>query len=182
MSENELLTSRTKKWITEIVIGCNFCPFAAKEMRRNTIHYEVENSTHTKECLDSFLKECIRLDENKHIETSLLIFSQLFKRFDDYLDLVFRAEKLLKKQGYEGMYQVASFHPLYCFANSPEDDAANFTNRSPYPMLHILREERIEQALLHYPNPEKIPENNIRFARRKGYAYMKMLRDECLKS
>ena len=180
MIENELIISQTKKWITEIVIGCNFCPFAAKEMKRNTIHYEVENRREIKVGLDSFLKECIRLDENKNIETSLLIFPQSFKRFDDYLNLVFRAEKLLKKKGYEGVYQVASFHPLYCFADSSEDDAANFTNRSPYPMLHILREERIEQALLNYPNPEKIPKNNINFAREKGYAYMKMLRDECL--
>lgn len=180
MLENELFIVRTKKWITDVVIGCNFCPFAAKEVKQNTIHYEVENSTEMKECLNSFLRECTRLDENEHIETSLLIFPQSFKRFDDYLNLVLHAENLLRKKDYEGVYQVASFHPLYCFANSPVDDAANFTNRSPYPMLHILREKRIEQALLNFPDPGKIPENNINFAREKGYAYMKLLRDACL--
>lgn len=180
MPQKELVINQTKKWITDIVIGCNFCPFAAKEIKRNTVYYAVEIKVEIKEYLASFLKECIRLDEDENIETTLLIFPQSFKKFDDYLELISRAENLLRKKGYEGIYQVASFHPLYCFANSPMDDAANFTNRSPYPMLHILREERIDKALLHYPNPEKIPENNINFAREKGYAYMKMLRDACL--
>jgi hypothetical protein len=182
MLRKETVIGQTKKWITEIVIGCNFCPFAAREVKRNTIHYEVDYNFRNKEALDVFLKECIRLDEDKNIETSLLIFPDSFKKFDDYLALVSRAEKLLKKKGYEGIYQVASFHPLYCFADSPVDDPANFTNRSPYPMLHLLREASIEQALLRYPNPEKIPENNISFTREKGYAYMNMLRDSCLKS
>lgn len=180
MTPDELVIRQTKKWITDIVIGCNFCPFAAKEVKRNTIHYQVENTTEIEECLDSFLKECIRLDENEKIETSLLILPEGFKSLDNYLKLVSHAENILKKKNYEGIYQVASFHPLYCFANSPFDDAANFTNRSPCPMLHLLREERIEQALAHYPLPERIPANNIDFAREKGYSYMKMLRDSTL--
>ncbi|HEY8659845.1 MAG TPA: DUF1415 domain-containing protein [Hanamia sp.] len=180
--ENELVIIQTKKWITDIVIGCNFCPFAAKEVKRNTIHYAVEINKEIAECLNTFLSECKRLDENEHIETTLLIFPQSFNRFDDYLNFVLHAENLLKKKGYEGIYQVASFHPMYYFGNSPMNDAANFTNRSPYPMLHILREKSIEQALLHYPHPEKIPENNINFTREKGYAYMTMLRDACLKT
>ena len=182
MLENDLVISQTKKWITDVVIGCNFCPFAAKEIKRNTIHYQVENSAELKDSLQTLLQECVRLDEQEKIETILIIFPGGFKRFDDYLNLVLHAENLLKKHGYEGIYQVASFHPLYCFANSPVDDAANFTNRSPYPMLHLLREESVEQALKHYPNPEKIPENNIHFARQKGYAYMNMLREACLKN
>ncbi|MDP4284997.1 MAG: DUF1415 domain-containing protein [Bacteroidota bacterium] len=180
-TKENVIKLQTQKWITDIVIGCNFCPFAAREVKRNAIHYAVEISDKIKVCLDSFLNECILLDENKDIETSLLIFPGSFKRFDDYLILVSKAENLLKKKDYEGIYQVASFHPTYCFANSPMDDAANFTNRSPYPMLHILREESIEQALLHYPNPKKIPENNIDFARKKGFAYMALLLDACLK-
>ena len=163
--ENELVIIQKKKWITDIVIGCNFCPFAAKEVKRNTIHYAIEHNTEIAECLNTFLSECKRLDENENIETTLLIFPQSFKRFDNYLNLVLHAENLLKKKGYEGIYQVASFHPTYFFANSPMNDAANFSNRSPYPMLHILREQSIEQALLHYPHPEKIPENNINFTR-----------------
>ena len=73
----------------------------------------------------------------------------------------------MKKEGYEGVYQLASFHPLYRFKNAPAEDAANYTNRSIYPMLHLLREESIEEALRHYPDPENIPEKNIHFTRTK---------------
>ncbi len=129
----EHIINQTKKWITEVVVGCNFCPFAAKEIKQNTIHYQVEESTETEICLQAFLQECKRLDGDKNIETTLLIFPNAFKQFDNYLDIVFLAEKLLKQEGYEGIYQVASFHPLYYFANADIDDAANYTNRSIFP-------------------------------------------------
>lgn len=180
MDTAELIINQTKKWMNDVVVGCNFCPFAAREIKQNSIHYEVEESTETEACLQAFLNECTRLDTEKNIQTTLLIFPNAFKRFDNFLDILSLAEKLLKQEGLEGIYQVASFHPLYCFANVPIDDAANYTNRSLYPMLHFLREERIDQALLHYSSPETIPENNIKFAREKGIVYMKMLRDACL--
>jgi hypothetical protein len=179
MDTTEQVIRQTKKWVTDVVAGCNFCPFVSREIKQDTIHYQVEYAVDMASCLQAFLQECTRLDEEK-IATSLLIFPNGFPNFDDYLDLVALAEKLLKKEGYEGIYQVASFHPLYAFAGSPADDAANYTNRSVYPMLHLLREESIEQALLKYPDPEQIPERNIQFARKKGMAYMKMLRDSCL--
>lgn len=172
--------AQTKKWIVEVVIGCNFCPFAARELKQNSIHYHVEKATALDLCLNSFLEECVRLDNDKSIETSLLIFSHAFLKFEDYLDMVFLAEKLLKQEGYEGIYQVASFHPLYRFANSADNDAANYTNRSIYPMLHLLREDRVEQAISAYPTPEQIPLRNIHFANEKGEAYMRMLRESCL--
>jgi hypothetical protein len=83
----------------------------------------------------------------------------------------------LKRNGYEGVYQVASFHPLYLFVNSDENDPANYTNRSIYPMLHLLREESIDKALENYKEPESIPIRNVNFARDKGLTYMKLLRD-----
>lgn len=180
MQTKELVIEQTKKWITEVVIGCNFCPFAARELKKDSIHYQVEEALEEKICLDAFLTECLRLDNDNTIETTLLILPKAFPLFDDYLNLVSLSEKLLKKKGYEGIYQVASFHPLYCFAGADDDDAANYTNRSVYPMLHLLREEKIEQALLRYAEPEQIPERNILFARTKGEVYMKMLRASCL--
>ena len=174
------IISQTKKWINDVVVGCNFCPFAAREVKQNKVHYQVEPATELSICLESFLQECIRLDKEVMIETTLLIFPNAFQSFDDFLDLVGHAEDILKQKGYEGIYQVASFHPLYRFADSANDDAANYTNRSVYPMLHLLREERIEQAIERYSDPEKIPERNVRFAREKGTAYMKMLKDACL--
>lgn len=180
MDSTNQIISQTKKWITDVVVGCNFCPFAARELKQNKVHYHVEPATKLDVCLQSFLQECIRLDNDEMIETTLLIFPNAFQSFDEYLDLVSLAEKLISKKGYKGIYQVASFHPLYCFADSSADDAANYTNRSIYPMLHLLREESIEQALKRYADPEQIPLRNIRFAREKGILYMKMLRDACL--
>ncbi|MEP7374438.1 MAG: DUF1415 domain-containing protein [Chitinophagaceae bacterium] len=182
METKAAVIDQTKKWITSVVVGCNFCPFAAREVKRNSIHYEVETSTDISVCLQTVLQECIRLDNEEAIETTLLIFPNAFPAFDAYLDLLSLSERALKKKGYEGTYQVASFHPLYRFADTKDDDAANYTNRSIYPMLHILREEKIEQALQHYPDPEQIPERNIQFAREKGVAYMKMLRESCFTS
>ena len=172
----EQIIERTKKWIVDVVIGCNLCPFAANVVKQQTIFYKVEENTEMDVCLDSFVHEMKRLDNDAAIETSFLIFPKAFENFDDYLDLVALAENRLKRNGYEGVYQVASFHPLYLFAGSDENDPANYTNRSIYPMLQLLREESIDKALGNYKSPESIPVRNINFAREKGLAYMKTLR------
>ena len=181
MATTQQVIDQTRKWIIDVVVGCNFCPFAANPMKQQRVHFQVETSSSSTVCMDSLLQELKRLDDDIDIETTFLIFPDKFKSFDDYLRLVTKAEKLLKKHGYEGIYQVASFHPLYVFSNSSVNDAANYTNRSVYPMLHLLREESIDRALEHYEDPEKIPERNINFAREKGLAYMRMLREACLK-
>jgi hypothetical protein len=176
MSSEEII-DQTKKWIADVVVACNLCPFAANVVKQQTIFYQVETSTELETCLDSFVHEIERLDNDEAIETSFLIFPNTFEKFDDYLYLVSLAEKLLKRKGYEGIYQLASFHPLYLFANSDENDPANYTNRSIYPMLQLLREESIDKALANYKDPESIPARNINFAKEKGLVYMKMLRD-----
>ncbi len=180
MTAPEQIINETKQWIDDVVVGCNFCPFAANAVKRQTIYYKVEESIDKAVCLQALLTELTRLDDETTIETSFLIFPNAFKKFDDYLDIVSLAEKLLKEKGYEGIYQIASFHPLYLFAGSSENDAANYTNRSVYPMLHLLREAGIDKALERYGAPEDIPERNINFAREKGLVYMKMLRDSCM--
>lgn len=178
--DQEKIIEQTKKWIVDVVVGCNFCPFAAREVNDNTIHYEVSAATMVKDCLETLLMECRRLDVNAKIETTIIILPAGFQKFGDYLDLIALGEKLFKQEKYEGVYQLASFHPDYKFSGAPANDAANYTNRSPYPMLHILREESIEKALANFPNPDSIPDRNVDFARKKGLAYMKMLRDSCL--
>ncbi|MGR8941808.1 MAG: DUF1415 domain-containing protein [Gammaproteobacteria bacterium] len=160
-------------------VGCHFCPFAAQVIKQKKVHYEVETGKGSDICMEALLRELIRLDNDAGIETSFLIFPHTFTQFDDFLDLVSLAEALLKQNGYVGIYQLASFHPLYQFANSPEDDAANYTNRSVYPMLHLLREAGIHKALAHYKNPENIPSANIDFAREKGLSFMEKLRETC---
>lgn len=180
MADRQTLIDNTKKWIQDVVIGCNFCPFAAKEVKQGTVRYHVEEDADLNACLQVFLNECELLDTNPEIETTIIILPIGFDEFEDYLDLVETAEEILEENGYEGTYQVASFHPHYCFEGEEEGDASNFTNRSPYPMLHILREESVERALERYPDAEGIPQRNVEFARNKGNAYMQMLRDACL--
>jgi hypothetical protein len=179
MKTTEEVILQTKKWISDVVIGCNFCPFAAVPYKKGNIHYAVEYSTDLNSCLQAFILGCQRLDKDKSVETILLIFPDAFADFDAYLKMVEMAEALLEDQDYEGVYQVASFHPLYRFADAPDNDPANYTNRSAYPMLHLLREDSLEKAIDTYPDAEGIPERNIKFAREKGLAYMKLLRDSC---
>ncbi len=180
MDTVQQIIDQTKKWINDVVVGCNFCPFAANVMKEQRVYYQVETGVTLTTCLEAVTVETNRLDNDATIDTSFLIFPNTFQQFDDYLDLVSLAERSLKQNGHEGIYQLASFHPLYQFAGSAGNDAADYTNRSVYPMLHFLREASIDKALEHYKNPENIPERNINFAREKGITYMKILRDACL--
>ena len=180
MLTSETIIAQTKKWIIDVVAGCNFCPFASREVKKGSVHYEVLEKATSKSSLETLAKMFLQLDEDPGVETSLLILPGSFSTFETYLQLVDIAERFLKDEGYEGIYQLASFHPLYLFAGTTEKDAANYTNRSVYPMLHLLREESIDKALENYNKPEDIPDRNINFAREKGLVYMKMLRDSCL--
>jgi uncharacterized protein len=176
---NTLIINQTKKWILDVVVGCNFCPFALREVKKESICFEVIAGNKAT-VLQALLSAFETMNENKEMETMFLLLPQNFARFSDYLKLVQGAEALIKKAGYEGIYQVASFHPDYLFAGSSINDPANYTNRSPYPMLHILREESVSRAIDSYPDTDKIPQKNTAFARQKGLAYMQHLRRACM--
>lgn len=180
MVNEQQVIEQTKNWIQKIVIGLNFCPFANREFKNDTIHYQVEFCKTRTDARNALLKEYKRLDNDRFIATTLLIFPQAFQEFDTYLQFVSFAEKLMQQKGYEGIYQLASFHPLYQFDSSAYDDPANYTNRSIYPMLHLLREDHVRKAVQFYGNADEIPSRNIQFAREKGEVYIKMLRDSCL--
>jgi uncharacterized protein len=166
---------QTQNWINKVVIGHNFCPFAAKAMLQNSVHYHVMPNHGVQAILEQLALEMQRLDENAEIETSFILLSEGFLDFYDYLDLVDVCEQLLVKLNYEGVYQLATFHPEFMFAEAEADDAANYTNRSPYPMLHLLREESVSRAVDTYPDTEGIPERNIAHARERGAAYFQSL-------
>jgi uncharacterized protein len=176
---NTLIIAQTRKWIVDVVVGCNFCPFALREVKKESIYFEVLEGNQS-QALQALTEAFAKMDAQKEIETMFLLFPKNFTRFAEYLKLVHGADRLIKKLGYEGIYQVASFHPDYIFAGSRTEDPANFTNRSPYPMLHILREESVSRAIDSYPDTEKIPERNTAFARQKGLAYMQSLRAACM--
>ena len=172
--------TQTTSWIKSVVIGCNFCPFAAKAMRDKSIRYVVLHDADTEKALLKLVGEMELLDSAVEIETTLIILPHRFEDFIRYLDLVRSAEKTVARKGYEGVYQIASFHPGYCFAGAEMEDPANYTNRSPYPMLHILREASVSHAVDHYAGAEAIPRRNVAFAQEKGLAYMKMLLEACM--
>ncbi len=170
----------TITWLTGFVIEHNICPFAKREYDQNTIRYCVIDTADITESLTSLIMECLHLDSHREITTTLLILPNGFDNFDDFLDLLAFAEELLIEQGYEGVYQIASFHPDYCFQDVSPDDPANYTNRSPYPMLHVLRESSIEAALKSFPHPEKIPERNIQYTRQLGHSTLQKLLSACI--
>lgn len=180
MNENEII-HQTQNWVEKVVVGLNFCPFAQREVENKRVRYAISTAISPEQALEDLLREIHNLEDNPVTETTLMIYPLGFSDFDDYLDLMDLAEALIEDQKYEGIFQVASFHPNYIFADSHEDDAANYTNRSPYPMLHLLREASLERVLEHQPNPEAIPERNVKFAREKGLAYMQVLLEACRK-
>jgi uncharacterized protein len=180
LPSDEIIIAQTKKWIVDVVVGCHFCPFAAREVKRNSIAFEVAPDLDAAAVLQLLRKALAHLDQHPDTETLFIILPHRFQSFRTYLQLVHTAEQLLRREKKEGIYQVASFHPNYVFAGSRADDPANYTNRSPYPMLHLLREESVSRAVDNYPQAEQIPERNVAFAREKGWQYMNALREACL--
>ena len=178
MIKDTFVIAQTQSWIETVVIGLNFCPFARKEMESHRVKFTVCEGRKPKDVLSCFLAECQVMDQDVNIETVLVILPEGFGDFSTYLNIVDTAQQLLEMDGYEGIYQLASFHPEYCFAGEELDDPANFTNRSPYPILHILRERSLERSLRDYDSPESIPEKNISLTRSMGFSAMQELCDE----
>lgn len=179
LPSDEVIIAQTLAWVKNVVIGCNFCPFASREVQRGSIRYTVVRSEDMEICMEAMFAECELLDGDESIETTLVIFPGMFRQFKDYLELIENCEDMLEDNDYEGIYQVAGFHEDYQFADAPADDPANFTNRSLYPMLHLLRESSLDKALENYPDPENIPQRNMEYARKQGLVQMKLLRDSC---
>lgn len=173
--------SQTREWVSSVIVKYNFCPFARKEVENNCIHYIVSNANTIDDAVMDMLEQCIELDRESERETTLIMFDNGFSDFEDFLDLVDLANALLVAQGFEGKYQIANFHPDYVFADSDESDAANYTNRSPFPTLHLIREASMSKALENYNEPESIPEHNINLARRKGIDFWQQLLESCKK-
>ncbi len=173
MISNEQVIAETNSWLQAFIVKLNICPFAKREIERNTVKIQVAQAQKLQQALEELLMELMFLDKNPSVETTLLVFPDLFKDFFQYLDFVDYAELLIQEQEYEGIYQLATFHPDYCFADAEFDDVANYTNRSPYPMMHILREESLEKAIAYYGDTEKIPANNIATLRKLGLKRLK---------
>lgn len=172
---------QTRQWVSNVIVKYNFCPFARQEVENNCIHYYTSQSTNIDDAVMEMLEQCNQLNSLAERETTLIMFEQGFVDFEAFLDLVDLANALLVAQGFEGKYQIANFHPDYVFADSDENDAANYTNRAPFPTLHLIREASMSAALDKYNEPESIPEHNIKLARRKGMDFWQALLENCKK-
>lgn len=181
MSEsNELITLQTQNWIRSFIIKFNICPFAKREINKGAVRFQVSLAMKEEAALSELMSEIDVLDKQREIETTLVIFPRLFKDFFHYLDFVDLAEQLLVESGYEGIYQIATFHPDYCFADVDFNDVSNYTNRSPYPMLHLLREESVEKAIDYYGDTSTIPERNIATMQQLGLEMIQNLLLDCM--
>ena len=171
----------TLKWIQQVVIGENLCPFARPILDRLTL--TVLTGLARDSFLDAVVSHVLGLLDHSADErpTSILIMKDLGHDFEDYLDLADLANAVLDEIGVADEIQIATFHPQYQFADSDADDPANWTNRSPLPMLHFLRTADVASAGLDYPDVELIPERNIERFRLLGRATVQRLRETCFK-
>ena len=157
------ITEQVDQWLNDVVIGLNLCPFAAKPQRNKQIKIFVSEASQEEGLLEDILMQLIELSntEPEKLETTLVVVPNMLQDFWDYNFFIDWVEGLIKQQDWEGIFQVATFHPDYCFGGAEPEDDENLTNRSPYPVFHLIREESMEKVLKHYPDPESIPDTNI---------------------
>jgi len=166
--DSATVIAQTRCWLKSVIIDLNFCPFAKREFVRDSIRYKVSEQTDLASALETMADELQHLDQQPLTETTLLIFPDAFSEFEDFLELIELADQLIDQLGYRATYQLAHFHPDYCFAGSTDEDAANYTNRAPWPTLHLLRETSLQRAIDAYPDASRIPYINIEKAREMG--------------
>ncbi|HEY4575283.1 MAG TPA: DUF1415 domain-containing protein [Thermoanaerobaculia bacterium] len=166
----EEIVAATRNWLEKAVIGLNLCPFAKPVHVRDQIRYVVTEAETPEELLADLIDELQTLAaaEPEEVETTLLIHPRVLNDFLDYNDFLGVAEETVADLGLEGVLQVASFHPGYQFAGTEPDDVTNYTNRSPYPTLHLLREASVEKAVATVPDTAEIYERNMETLRRLG--------------
>ena len=165
--ENEVIKS-TQHWVDKMVVGLNLCPFAKKSIDQNQLRYLVYPGNDIESITQLLVEELERLANDKSIETTLLIHPNFTTDFDAYLDYLAGVDELIDALGYSGVFQVAGFHPDYQFDGVAEIDPANHTNRSPYPMMHLLREASVAWAVETHPDIDSVPERNVELLREMG--------------
>lgn len=152
-----------RSWLREFVVGLNLCPFARPLLDDSALRIAVCDATDEPALRTALLLELdlLQASPEQRIATTLLVFPGALREFDDYLAFLEHAQDLLADAGLEGLVQLASFHPHYRFAGEPADAASHYSNRSPYPIIHLLREEMLSRVLEDCADPERIPARNI---------------------
>ncbi|GAA4858826.1 DUF1415 domain-containing protein [Luteimonas vadosa] len=162
----------TRIWIERAVIGLNLCPFAKAVVAKGQVRYVLSDAQTAEALLETLGMELARLRDTpaSEIDTTLIVHPGVLIDFLDYNDFLDGADALVAEMQLEGVLQVASFHPHYQFAGTAPDDIENFTNRSPHPTLHLLREDSVSRAVEAYPEPDAIVDRNVETLRRLGEA------------
>jgi len=163
MNKQKLAEDSVNGWLEKVVVGLNLCPFAKLPYSQKRVRIKADLCEQEEQAFESIIHEINLLDETdeKVLETTLLVFPELFDDFEHYNDFLYTANEFIRLRGWEGIYQIASFHPDYQFAGTEKGDAENFTNRSPYPIFHFIREASLSAAIEAYPDVDAIPERNI---------------------
>ena len=177
----DTVIAETRAWVDRAVIGLNLCPFARAVQVKNQIRYTVSGATDP-DALLAILREELHLLAGaapERVETTLLIHPCVLTSFLDFNDFLGEADAAVEELGYAGVLQVASFHPQYQFAGTAADDVTNATNRSPYPTLHLLREESIDRAVAAFPEARTIYERNLRTLQALGPQGWEALQAQC---
>jgi hypothetical protein len=171
----------TRAWVEKAVIGLNLCPFAKAVQVKGQVRYAVSDAGDADTLAADLQAELLALADADpaRIDTTLLIHPGVLQDFLDYNDFLDAADACLEALELDGIIQIASFHPHYQFADSGPDDIENYTNRSPYPILHLLREDSIERAVAAFPDAGDIYERNMDTLRRLGLSGWQELRIDC---
>ncbi len=168
---DDVVIANTKAWLEKAVIGLNLCPFAKAVYIKNQIRITVSHAKH----LDAFLEDIdrefdyLKNCEQAETETSLLVHASLFDDFFIFNDMLDIVDDMIVEHGVEGVWQIAPFHPRFQFEGTDENDIGNYTNRSPYPTLHFIREDGIADAMKNFPDAATIFERNIEKLQAMGH-------------
>lgn len=183
MGDNHIDSSdverRVENWLTSIVIDLNLCPFAHSEYRKNSIRFKTSQAEVEQDIVRDLIVELSLLNKHDDIETTLLILPRVLLEFEHFNGFLGFADSLLEEMNLDGVFQIASFHPDYRFAETHPDDAENYTNRAPYPILHILRESSLDGAIEQHPDTDQIPIDNIALMNKLGSMHMAKLLAAC---
>ena len=170
MKDEEIL-SQTRSWLEKAVIGLNLCPFAKAVYLKNQVRLVVSHARHADDLLEELDRELDLLVATpaQKLETTLLIHATLFEEFLDFNDFLEIAEGVVDEHGLDGIVQMASFHPHFQFEGTELDDISNFTNRAPFAILHLLREDSVTRAVDAFPEVDMIYQRNIETMQKLGH-------------
>ena len=160
-SHDEVIVKSVIHWFEKSVLGLNLCPFARRPYESDHIEFCLSKANDDEGCLSDVYLNLVKLDKHSEIETLVIICGSHLAHFEDYNQFLDLLDPLLDQEGWTGIYQIASFHPDYYFNDCAMDARENWTNRSPYPLIHLIRESSISAAIKSHPDIDSIPDKNI---------------------